>query len=162
MSDEIAARMRKEMQWMGTDDCLTSLTKADLRALLDERDRLIHDLPRLRAPVEGEVGEVVDRLIEWPGGDGDTMSGHHVGDLMETAADLIARQAARITEVEAKYTLSCQIGARIEEERDAAEASLREAREVMQDLLRRGRRKGVCQAARAWLAKHQGAPDVAP
>lgn len=140
MSDEIAARLR---QWMESRPFHE--LNADLRALLDERDRhiahhakqaqdimtLSDELTRLRAPVEGEAGEMVKGLLYEAK---QYAPGAWVGGRYEKAADIITRQAA----------------------------SLREAVEVMKGLLdgdlavvdAYGMQRVT--SARAFLAKHQG------
>lgn len=110
-----------------------------IRALLDEVRRLDEllngwqmtatnaeaELARLRTPA-GEVGEVVKRTLAHA-----EIALGPTRDRLYATADLITRQAAEIVlaDARAEYRVDC-----MRRERDAAEASLREAVEVMRDL----------------------------
>lgn len=179
MSDEIAARLRACLN--GTAPSYLrrvdpgygttpeyAVREGILRALLDECDRLTEmadawkeqarhwedrasrsdtELARLRAPLTRH---------DWVVSSLQDISDEGISDVIDEACRCLERQAARIAEVEAKYSLSCQIGARIEEERDAAEASLREAREVMGKIVENEdqfRMEYAANLCRAWLAK---------
>jgi hypothetical protein len=132
MSDEIAARLRALLPVASSIDRLL-ISVTDLRALLDELARLrdlfrldgeqhanhikeltkahearitkyADELARLRAPVEGEAGEMVKRLLEdhrWAAAEVAKLTGKTCNTLSSAAADLITRQDSEIARLRA-------------------------------------------------------------
>jgi len=113
------------------------------------------ELTRLRAPVEGEVGEVVEAI-------NDFCWGKDEAAIAVRAADLLQRLAGQVKTVLDRETATT---ARYDAKLDAAEARLREAGEVMEDIDFIARTTSglgyevIHRYARAFTAKLSPAPE---
>ena len=154
---EIAERLRAVL-----NDGLSSVAicnKNDLRAILDDRERLMKErdearaeaddfkrlwaraqidakdaeaeLARLRAPVEGKVGEVVSFLTLCA----ETYRRAGRSGEQHEAADLIQRLAGQVADLERDYRLIKECSDHNAKKGNAAEARLREAADRINQLI---------------------------